>query len=216
MNSPSTRLDARSVALHYTGTIVTCLFANRYPPAEIRVRTDFPPAFSVDERIWVQGDYLLEEFGATGDGTYETSHTIVGGTGVLGLTMLAATWGASAAGNRRRREQAAQAMVPHWHQVDQGTLYVSVLGLYLRSPGGLSTWPWGAITEADIPQPGVFVFTGVSAGGPVRLAVGSHWAELVFAAWALARHPRHPRLGDGSWWPGGWRGGPPDLRALHG
>lgn len=210
------QLDARSAALHYTRRIVTCLFTNRYPPAEIEVRTDFPPAFAVDERIWVRGDFLLEEFSATGDGSYETSHTVVGGTGVFGLTMLAATWGASAAGNRRRRQQAAQAMVPHWHCVDEGTLYVSVLGIYLRSAGGLFTWPWGSIAQADLPQPGVFVFTGVTPGGPVQMALSSHWAELVFAAWALARHPRHPRLSDGSWWPDGWGGTPPDLKALNG
>ncbi|MEV1295208.1 hypothetical protein [Pseudonocardia sp. NPDC049635] len=216
MEPPAPRHDARSVALHYTSKIASHLFANRVPPPEIEVRTDFAPMFAPNERIWVQGPYTLEEFSATGDGTYETRHTIVGGTGLLGMTMLAATLGASAAGNKRRRQQAAAAMVPHWHVVDQGTIFVSYLGMYMQSTNGFFTWPWGAIPQGDLPQPEVFAFTGMTPNGSVQLAVNSVWAELVFVAWALARHRRHPRLHDGSWWPDGWHGNPPDLKALGG
>ena len=34
--------------------------------------------------------------------------------------------------------------------------------------------------------------------------IQSDWAELLFVAWAVIRHRRHPQLVTGGWLPPGW------------
>lgn len=195
---------ARHHALGVTSAIAYEVLSGRMPDARYEIPTSFPPAFAPDERFWACGPFRLQDCRSVGDGSYYESTTIVGGTGLLGLTLIGATALGSAAANRRRRDAAARDMQPRWVDIDQGLLTVGSQGMYLQSASGLSPWAWVWITGADMVAPGCLHFSGQTAHGTVSLIVVSDWAELAFVGWAAARHLRHRQVLDGSWYPGGW------------
>jgi hypothetical protein len=195
----------RNHALGVTTAIAAHILSGRMPDAQFEIATSFPPAIAHDERFWSVGPYRLQDFRAIGDGSYMESTTIVGGTGLLGLTLLGATAIGSAAGNRNRRDAAARDMIPRWVDIDSGHITIGSRGMYLLSASGLNPWAWEHVTSADMVAPGHLHFAGQTSYGPISWIVISDWAELAFVGWAAARHPRHRQLLDGSWFPGGWR-----------
>jgi hypothetical protein len=194
----------RNHALGLTTAIAQRLLGGELPDARFEISTSFPPAVALDERFWASGPYRLQDYQAVGDGSYYSSTTIVGGTGLLGMTLLGATAIGSAAANRRRRDAAARDMVPRWVDVDSGLITIGSRALYLHSAAGLAPWSWQAVASADMVAPGHLHFSGQTGYGTVSWIVISDWAELAFVAWAAARHPRHRQIMDGSWFPGGW------------
>lgn len=202
---------ARQAALHLTETVANALLQG-IPPASLpTVHAPFPPQFAADERLWAVGPFRLHDFRALGDGTYMQDQSWAFGTGVLGVGLMAATWGTRIIGNNRRRAEAEAAMVPRWVEIDAGELHAGTHGFYLRSPQGFGAWSWPSIFSAEMLGPGWLRFDGDARHGPVNWSVVSDWAELLFLTWAAARHPQHPQLVNGTWWPGIWRSGPPTL-----
>jgi hypothetical protein len=191
----------RNHALALTTAIAQRLLGGELPDARFEIATSFPPAVALDERFWACGPYRLQDYRSVGDGSYYSSTTIVGGTGLLGMTLLGATAIGSAVGNKRRRDAAARDMQPRWVDVDGGLITIGSRALYLHSAAGLAPWSWQAIGSADMVAPGHLHFSS----GASSWIVISDWAELAFVAWAAARHPRHRQIMDSSWFPGGWQ-----------
>lgn len=194
----------RRYALQLTAAIADGLARGDQPPPDVKVAAPFPPAFDDDERFWAAGPFTLQEFSALGDGRYEHSSVIAGGSGGLGLLTLAGTLGWSAANKRRARRRAAWDATPRWHDIDAGTVAITICGMYLHTENGFFPWGWEAVTAADLVEPGVLEFSGQSENGTVSWRLRSDWAELAFVTWAMARHPRHPRLAASDWLPHGW------------
>lgn len=173
------------LAMRLTGTL------DRRPT----VLTSFAHAWGPDETILAQGPYELMQFTAADGGSF-----LIGGTGGLGLALLAGT--AIYSANRRTEK---------WRRVDQGQLSVSTHGFYLASAAGLRPWSWDGIDAVTVAGPGAVYLQGRSdQGAAVCWGVGSDWSELLFVLWALARHRQHPQLLDGAWLPPGWT-----ARAAH-
>lgn len=167
------------------------------------VLAPFPGTNAPDERMWASGPFVLSDFRALGDGSYQVGGSFVFGTGKLGVAMVAGSMVANSVAKSRARRAAQYAATPRWVPIEQGTLYVSRYGFSMHTPRVLG-WDWGSITSANMVDRGAVHVTGDSDSGPISWLLHSDWAELVFVSWALVRHPRHPQLIDGSWLPPGW------------
>ncbi|MDN5744484.1 MAG: hypothetical protein L0H31_05105, partial [Nocardioidaceae bacterium] len=136
---------------------------------------------------------------------------MLGGAGrcwaVLGASLAASGLMAmgNAAGNARRRANAAHAAQPQWRQVDQGHLHISTHGFYMHTVrAALNTWSFGSVTAAEIISPACMLMTGNSEHGPVQWVIHSIQAELLFTQWARQVHPRRPQLTSHAWLLAGW------------
>jgi hypothetical protein len=198
----------RDSALRYTAMLAHDLLQGRRPAAAATVHAPFPTQIAADEQLWSIGPFQLFDLRAPGDGTYVEDRSWLFATGALGLALSAGVLAARKVGNDRRRREAEEALVPRWMEIAAGDLYTGTHGFYMHSPNGLWSWSWPHIQSADVMGPGWLRFTGEGRGGQVSWSIVSDWAELLFLAWAMARHPRHPQLMTGSWWPGVWPGGP--------
>ena len=159
------------------------------------VPTSFAPAWGPAETILAQGPYELMLFTAADGGSF-----LIGGTGGLGLALLA---GSAIYSASRRTEK--------WRQVDHGQLSASTHGFYLASTVGLRPWSWDGIDAVTVAGPRAVYLQGRSdQGAQVCWGVRSDWAELLFVLWALARHRQAPQLLNGAWLPPGWT-----ARAAH-
>lgn len=146
--------------------------------------------------------YERKWLGAVGDGTYRTSTTFVGGFSPLGVVLGAATLGASAAGNARRRAEASRSAAECWRPCDQGTVHVSTHGFYLDVAGKLFAFRWSCVQRMSLIGPGVVQFTAEMAAGSVETyLLTSGAAEMVFAFWCVAACPAHPQFTGLVWLP---------------
>ena len=150
------------------------------------------------------GPLVVDEYKAAGDGSYQRSSFIAGGTGVFGLAMLAATAGGSAIGNANRRARAAQDAAAAWRHQTSGHITVTTQGFYIHDLQGLWRWDWDSIDLLQVAGPSTVVMQGRSTRGPLTWRLFSDWAELVFVLWAHARHRQHPQYLTGEWIPPGW------------
>lgn len=198
----------RDSALRYTATLAHDLLQGRRPTSAATVHAPFPTQFAADEQLWSIGPFRLFDLRAPGDGTYVEDRSWFFATGALGLALSAGVLAGRKMGNDRRRRQAEEALVPRWIEIAAGDLYTGTHGFYMHSPNGLWSWSWLDIQSADVMGPGWLRFTGEGRGGQVNWSLVSDWAELLFLAWAMARHPGHPQLVTGHWWPGVWPSGP--------
>jgi hypothetical protein len=194
----------RDSALWHTCEIAVDLARGRVPAPRLQVTSIFPPRLGADEQYWAAGPYTLNEQRAPGDGTYVHDSGYFFATGRGGLTATAAVAAFRAAGNARRRRQAELAAIPRWTQTDCGTVFVSRYGIHLHNASGVFPWDWSSIAAAQMVAPASVQILGNSTNGPVSWVLQSDWAELLFVAWALACHPRHPQIITGTWLPPGW------------
>ncbi|RJT89055.1 hypothetical protein D6T64_08040 [Cryobacterium melibiosiphilum] len=167
-----------------------------------RIDTLFP--LTDGEVAVTAGNLFVDSFHAAGDGSYNRSSTFVWGTGAFGLALAAGTLAASAAGNASRRNQAAADAQEAWRSLFGGTLFVTTGGFYIHTRQGLFRWRWEAVDLMQVVAFNVVIMQARSTEGPVTWRLTSEWAELVFALWALHRHPNHPQLRDGTWPPTNW------------
>lgn len=154
--------------------------------------------------VWAAAPFDLYSWGAPRNGSYTVDNGFFFATGGLGLALTAGFAAARAAGNSARRRQARADLVERWLPIDAGTVFVSNLGLYLATPGGLHVWGWDSITSIQILQPRQISLTGESANGPIHWLVVSDAAELLFTLWARVRHPAHPQFSSRAWLDRGW------------
>jgi len=154
------------------------------------------------EHLLASVPYSRTWFGPAGDGTYRTSTTFVGGFSPVGILLGAATLGASAAGNARRRVQAANALENAWRPCDTGLLHVSDRGFYVETEGQIWAFRYGCIQRMDLVGPGAVQLTAEMADGTVSsYVVTSDGAEMLFAVWACFRCPDHPHFTGLVWLP---------------
>ena len=157
------------------------------------------------EGLLVASGFQRRWLGIAGDGTYRTSTTFVGGFSPLGVVLGAATLGASAVGNARRRAKAARAATECWRPLDQGVVHVSTHGFYLDVAGRLFGFRWGCVQRMTLLAPGVVQFTAEMATGSVETyEVTSGAAEAMFAFWCLAACRSHPQFVGLVWLPEGF------------
>lgn len=200
-------------ALWTTCHIVFDTVSEREP--EHQISTLFPLAEG--EVALAAGDLTVDSFHAAGDGSYEHSSTFLFGSGALGLALAAGTLAASASGNAKRRNQAAADAQLAWRPDFAGTIFVTNLGFFVQTMQGMFEWGWESVSLMQVVGFNCVILQGNSVNGPITWRLTTEWAELVFALWALARHPRHPQLLDGSWLPANWvewataQGYPPHL-----
>lgn len=164
--------------------------------------TLFPLSFG--ESALASGELLVEEYRSAGDGSYQRSNLIAGGTGLFGAAMLAGTITGSAIGNARRRSQAAQDAVQTWRFQTHGQITVTTHAYYIQDTAGLWRWGWDSIDQMQVLAFNSVLIQGQSTHGPITWRLSSHWAELAFVCWARARHRQHPQYLSGGWVPPGW------------
>jgi hypothetical protein len=193
----------RDEALRYTCHLAALLARGNDLAHLTEVLAPFPATNAADERLWAGGPFVLSEYRALGDGSWQVNTPFVFGTGALGVGLVAGSLIGGSVAKSRARRAAQAAAVPRWIPVEQGTLYLSQHGFYLHTPRVLR-WHWAAISGASMVAPATVHFTGASERGPVSWLLQSDWAELLFASWALTIHPRHPQLVTGQWLPPGW------------
>lgn len=192
----------RDTALWHTCELAAAMGRGERPVSTQTIASSFPPCYAPDEHFWASGPYGLSRFFALGDGSYESRTTFVGGSGLFGIALGAATLGGSAMGNARRRREAAALATPQWHVVQQGVLFTSGYGVYLQSAeSGLASWDWWSLLSAEMLAPGVVQFQG---NGADPIVIASDWAELAFITWAVCRFPGHHQVVTGTWLPEGW------------
>lgn len=92
----------------------------------------------------------------------------------------------------------------HWHQIDDGVVYLSVLGFHLATDRGVWAWTWPSMTSVEVSGPGAVHLLGQAGTGRTSWLLASDWAELLFILWAFTCHPRHAQLQSGTWLPDGW------------
>jgi hypothetical protein len=187
-------------ALWTTCHIVSDTVRGRAP--EHRIETLFP--LLAGEIALAAGDLRADSFHAAGDGSYQRSTAFAFGTGLFGLALAAGTLAASASGNAARRNQAAADAQQAWRPAFAGTIFVTTHGFVLQTMQGLHRWHWDAIELMQVAGFNSAILQGRTDAGPVTWRLTSEWTELVFALWALRRHPSHPQLLDGSWLPANW------------
>lgn len=168
------------------------------------IGTTFPLRFDSRERALAQGDFTLFTYSSAGDGSYSHNGGFFFATGAAGLALTAVTAAGRAAGNSRRRAQAASDATTTWRPADSGSLVVSSFGFYLIAQQGFHPWVFPAVTTAQMVGPGQLLLSGDSDRGPIQWILASTWAELVFTLWARAIHPQHPQLAQRDWIPPGW------------
>jgi hypothetical protein len=158
------------------------------------------PDFS--EVLLVTGGYSRQWLGALGDGSYQTSTTMVGGFGPAGIALAAATLGGSALGNARRKSKAAAAASVAWRDMDHGAIHVSTRGFYLDTGHQLMPFSFWDLQRVDLTAPGEAQWSATMSGGSIEtFRFTSVCAEMVFALWALARCPTHPQFLNFTWLP---------------
>ena len=166
--------------------------------------TTFALSMSNDssEVILASAPYSREWLGAIGDGSYEKSTTFVGGYGLFGIGLGAATLAGSAARNRGRKSRAAADASIVWRQLDQGALHVGNCGFYIDTEGSLLAFGYEHLQRMELIGPGSAQWTASMQSGTVEtFRFASTCVELVFALWALARCPNHPQLLNFTWLP---------------
>ena len=213
-------LTGPDAALWHTCAMAAARAAGRTPHPPVAVSPPVRPglgdgAADGDGEVMLAAGPFTRYVLAAGDATYQKSSAFFFATGAVGLAATAAVAVGQAWGNSRRKRRAERAARPRWDEAGGGLLTVSTHGFYLSGPHGVSPWPWAAVDTCEVGRRGLVDLTGRSTTGPVRWLLETDWAELVFAMWALDRHPGHPRLADGAWLPPGWlervaaRVGPP-------
>lgn len=193
----------RDEVLRYTCYLATMLAGGHDLSRTPEVLAPFPAVNADDERLWAVGQFILSDFRALGDGSWQVNTPMVFGTGAVGVGLVAGSLIGGAVAKSRARAAAQAAAVPRWVPVTQGSLYVSSYGFYMYTPQVLR-WHWSAITSASIVAPATLHFTGESVDGPISRLLQSDYAELVFVSWALDQHRQHPQLVTGGWLPQGW------------
>jgi len=167
----------------------------------------FAPVAGQHEIHVAQAPYICWAYTAVGDRSYDqdSSHNIIFGSRNA-LIFTAAMVGARMLGNRGRRNQAAMNAQPRWVQADHGMMVVGNLCAYFTTlQGETSPWPWESISQMQLLNRYTIQLTGTNvADDTLQLQIRSPFAELMFAFWAVARHPRHAQLRCGAWLPPGW------------
>lgn len=191
----------RDDAIWRTCAIVSDLLGGRLAPRPIIPATFALTINPPHERLLAQGKYQASLLVA-GDGTYIRKSGWAVGFGPVGIALAGATLGAQVVGNKRRKSRAIRDLQPRWKAVDQGTLHIGTEGFYLQGPGGLRSWPWHSVLEADlIGSTGVFAFRGASSENQELWRLTTVWAELLFVLWALRMNRHHPRIVGANWLP---------------
>ena len=150
------------------------------------------------------GDLVADSFRSGGGGSRPRSVPIVLGAGPVGLALAVGSLAARAASNSTRLSQAAADAHPAWRPDFAGTIFVTTHGFVIQTAAGLQHWVWDSVDLMQVAGFNTAILQGRSDAGPVTWRLTSEWTELVFALWALARHPSHPQLLDGSWLPANW------------
>lgn len=156
------------------------------------------------EKCFAQGEFVLAEFRAVGDGTYLHNGSWFVAGGPVGALATVGFMTGRALRNGARKREAARDAVPRWIECDRGRLWVSSHGIYFHSQQGFQRLHWGSLANGEMVGPGQFMFATYEQGDQLILA--SVWAELAFTSWARARHPNHPQYVSRTWLP-------PELRA---
>lgn len=188
-------------ALWHTCHIVHDVLANRVP--EHTIDTLFP----LDGDVYglAAGALRVDQYYAIGDGSWQSDSTVVFGTGTLGLALMAGTMVASKAKENAARNQAAADATATWREFITGAVvYVTTAGFIIQTLEGLLQWEWEYVASAQVVSYNVLVLQVYTEQGTATWRLLSEWSELIFVLWALARHPRHPQLRDGSWLPPNW------------
>ncbi|QKV78285.1 hypothetical protein [Amycolatopsis sp. Hca4] len=193
----------RDEVLWYTCYLAALLAGGQSTQDVHEVLAPFPPTIGGDEKFWACGSFVLSDFRALGDGSWQVSTPVVFGTGAVGLGLVAGTLVGGSIAKSRARRAAQAAAVPRWVPIEQGNVYLSQYGFYMHTPSVLR-WPWTDISGLSVVAPATVHFSGNSEHGPISWMLQSDWAELLFVSWALAVHPRHPQLVTGGWLPPGW------------
>jgi hypothetical protein len=129
----------------------------------------------------------------------------VGGFGLIGMTLGAATLAGSAMGNSSRKSRARAAATEMWRPCDRGHLYLSTHGFYLDNGQEFLPFPYESVLRADLTAPGTFEFTAsMAAGGQANFMIQSYWSEMLFVMWACICNRHHPRLANLGWLPRGF------------
>ena len=150
------------------------------------------------------GALVADSFRPGGGGSRPRSVPIVLGAGPVGLALAVGSLAARAASNATRLSQAAADAHPAWRPDFAGTIFVTTHGFVIQTAAGLQHWAWESVDLMQVTGFNSAILQGRSDTGPVTWRLTSEWTELVFALWALARHPSHPQLLDGSWLPANW------------
>ncbi|MFI9451553.1 hypothetical protein [Amycolatopsis sp. NPDC052450] len=193
----------RDEVLRYTCYLAAMVAGGHDLSQTPEVLAPFPTVNADDERLWAVGQFILSDFRALGDGSWQVNTPMVFGTGAVGLGLVAGSLIGGAVAKSRARTAAQAAAMPRWVPIVRGSLYASSYGFYMYTPQVLR-WHWSAITAASIVAPATLHFTGESVDGPISRLLQSDYAELLFVTWALDQHPRHPQLVTGGWLPQGW------------
>ncbi|MEU3621066.1 hypothetical protein BS329_11210 [Amycolatopsis coloradensis] len=193
----------RDEALRYTCYLAAMVAGGHDLSLTPEVLAPFPAVNADDERLWAVGQFILSDFRALGNGSWQVNTPMVVGTGAVGLGLVAGSLIGGAVAKSRARAAAQAAAVPRWVPMDRGSVYASSYGFYLYTPQ-VFRWRWSAMTAASIVAPATLHFAGDSASGPISWLLQSDYAELLFVIWALNQHPQHPQLVTGGWLPRGW------------
>lgn len=154
-----------------------------------------------NERLLASGNYLLDWWGRTGNGSYSTSSFIAGGTGALGIGLLAATAISSSSRNSAARSNAAAAATVMWPaRRRQHRSHHELRLLPHRRTPRIPLIRMGLDHEGDLDYQGMFRFqANMRTGTTEQFMIRSDWAELIFVCWTLARNQGHPRLQANTW-----------------
>lgn len=168
-----------------------------------RVNAPFPLRPPATKAHFV-GPVSLYELRADGDGTYEYNSGIAIGSGVGGAMLFFGSIAASAASKNRAKNRAvADSRLAFRHNFD-ADVFVTDAGFMLASMNGIVGWHHDAIDSMLMVGPGQVTMQGQSDEGPIVWQLNTPWAELLFAMWAVVRHPENRLLQDGGWFPRGW------------
>lgn len=189
-------------ALAFTVAVKDAIENERYEDLP-SLPTNFPPE-APGERVLLARSFSLSTYRALGDGSYQAGGVFVGGTGAVGMGLIAGSLIGTAIGRSAAKQRAAANAVPRWVVDEAGMLHVSTHALYFGSSHGLGRWHWDSLTGVNVIAPGQIQVQGNSRTGTVNWIIHSEAAELAFVMWALARHPQHPQLVSGTWLPPGW------------
>jgi len=190
-----------AIAQYTTSVVVAAAEGTQWPG---QVNTTFAPwlgnhsGHRSHETLLAVSPYRRNIWAPGGDGTYVQKSTVVGGFGVLGIALGAATLGGSALANAARRQRAKRAMAPRWRPIDDGDLYVSSHGFYLSTrQGALLGFGWDCITQITREGSGALCFHAqLASGGSFDFQLCCDYSDLVFLLWAAARNPGHPQIRD--------------------
>ncbi len=200
MRGPGRSWLPSDTALWHTCRIVSEVMAGRVP--EHQIDTLFP--VGPGTHVLATGNLRVDGVYALGDGSYQKGGIVAAGTGGLGLAMLAGSLAYSANATAKARAQAEADARVQWRPLWDSVVFVSNNGILIQKVDGIFPWLWTDIILMQVAAYNVVIMQGQSSDGAVTWALKSEWSELIFALWALNRHPNHPQLRDGSWLPDGW------------